>query len=109
MFDADNTAETLPRARSNRPPVMEIRDLNLWYGEKQALIDVNFDLHESEILAFIGPSAEAIRAMGDKAVAKRRMIEAGVPCVPGYQDADQSDDRLAAAAAEIGFPVRSCE
>ena len=56
MFDADNTAETLPRARSNRPPVMEIRDLNLWYGEKQALIDVNFDLHESEILAFIGPS-----------------------------------------------------
>ena len=56
-------------------------------------------------IAFIGPSAEAIRAMGDKAVAKRRMIEAGVPCVPGYQDADQSDDRLAAAAAEIGFPV----
>ena len=56
MFDADNTAETLPRARSNRPPVMEIRDINLWYGEKQALIDVNFDLHESEILAFIGPS-----------------------------------------------------
>ncbi|MFC3231089.1 acetyl-CoA carboxylase biotin carboxylase subunit [Marinibaculum pumilum] len=56
-------------------------------------------------IAFIGPSADAIRAMGDKAVAKRRMIEAGVPCVPGYQDEDQSDDRLAAAAAEIGFPV----
>jgi phosphate transport system ATP-binding protein len=56
MFDTDNTPETQPRARSNRPPVMEVRRLNLWYGEKQALIDVNFDLHEGEILAFIGPS-----------------------------------------------------
>ena len=41
---------------------------------------------------FIGPPASAIAAMGNKAAAKRRMIEAGVPCVPGYQGADQSDD-----------------
>lgn len=56
MFDTDRTAETLGPARSNSPPVMEIRDLNLWYGEKQALIEVAFDIYQGEILAFIGPS-----------------------------------------------------
>lgn len=56
MFDTDHSPQPLAPARSNRPPVMEIRDLNLWYGEKQALIDVDFDLYENEILAFIGPS-----------------------------------------------------
>jgi geranyl-CoA carboxylase alpha subunit len=45
------------------------------------------------------PAAAAIRAMGDKALAKRRMIEAGVPCAPGYLGEDQSDERLAAEAA----------
>ena len=47
-------------------------------------------------LVFIGPPPEAMRAMGDKAAAKRRMIEAGVPCAPGYLGEDQSDERLAA-------------
>ena len=59
-------------------------------------------------LVFIGPSAGAIRAMGDKAAAKRLMIAAGVPCIPGFQSedpADQSEERLAAAAARIGYPV----
>jgi geranyl-CoA carboxylase alpha subunit len=56
-------------------------------------------------LVFIGPSPEAIRVMGDKAEAKRRMIAAGVPCVPGYQDDDQSDARLTQEATRIGFPV----
>src|SRR5688572_24678832 len=46
-------------------------------------------------LVFIGPSPEAIAAMGNKAEAKRRMLAAGVPCVPGYQGADQSDPVLA--------------
>ncbi|MHA7872489.1 MAG: acetyl/propionyl/methylcrotonyl-CoA carboxylase subunit alpha, partial [Hyphococcus sp.] len=54
---------------------------------------------------FIGPPADAIEIMGDKAKAKRRMIEAGVPCVPGYQGEDQSDTTLIAAAKEIGFPI----
>ncbi len=36
--------------------LMEVTDLNLWYGEKQALFDVNFTLNRNEILAFIGPS-----------------------------------------------------
>jgi geranyl-CoA carboxylase alpha subunit len=56
-------------------------------------------------LVFIGPSPEAIAAMGNKAQAKRRMLAAGVPCVPGYQGADQSDAVLAREAERIGFPV----
>ncbi|ERL46971.1 hypothetical protein RS24_00897 [Candidatus Micropelagos thuwalensis] len=56
-------------------------------------------------LIFIGPDAEVISLMGNKAAAKRRMIEAGVPCVPGYEDADQSDERLIQAAKEIKFPI----
>lgn len=58
-----------------------------------------------EGIVFVGPSAAAIAAMGDKAESKRRMIAAGVPTIPGYQDEDQSDATLAAAAREIGFPV----
>ena len=56
-------------------------------------------------LVFIGPTPDAIRAMGNKAAAKRLMIEAGVPCVPGYQGADQSDATLAAEAQRIGCPI----
>ena len=56
-------------------------------------------------LVFIGPSPEAIRAMGDKAGAKRLMMAAGVPCIPGYQGEDQSPETLAREAARIGFPV----
>jgi geranyl-CoA carboxylase alpha subunit len=43
--------------------------------------------------------------MGDKARAKRAMIEAGVPCVPGYQDDDQSVETLVAEATQMGMPV----
>ena len=56
-------------------------------------------------LVFIGPPPSAIAAMGNKAAAKRRMIDAGVPCVPGYQGADQSDAHLAKEARRIGLPV----
>ncbi|TWD85847.1 geranyl-CoA carboxylase alpha subunit [Variovorax beijingensis] len=56
-------------------------------------------------LVFIGPSPEAIRAMGDKAGAKRLMMQAGVPCIPGYQGEDQSEQRLADEAAWLGYPV----
>ena len=56
-------------------------------------------------LVFVGPPAAAIDAMGNKARARDLMQAAGVPCVPGYQGADQSDDRLAAEAGRIGFPV----
>jgi geranyl-CoA carboxylase alpha subunit len=56
-------------------------------------------------LVFIGPPAEAIAVMGNKAEAKRRMAKAGVRCVPGYQGGDQSDARLIDEADRIGFPV----
>jgi geranyl-CoA carboxylase alpha subunit len=56
-------------------------------------------------LVFIGPSPEAIKAMGNKAGAKAIMQAAGVPCVPGYQGADQSDAAMLAEAKKISFPV----
>ncbi|MFN3960332.1 MAG: acetyl/propionyl/methylcrotonyl-CoA carboxylase subunit alpha [Parvularculaceae bacterium] len=56
-------------------------------------------------IIFIGPPPAAIAAMGDKAESKRRMIAAGVPCIPGYQDEDQAEARLTAEAQRIGFPV----
>ncbi len=43
--------------------------------------------------------------MGDKAGAKRVMLEAGVPCIPGYQGDEQSETRLAAEAQRVGYPV----
>ena len=55
-------------------------------------------------IVFIGPSAESIRSMGDKAGAKAIMMKAGVPCVPGFQG-DQDEKVLAAEAAKIGYPV----
>ncbi|GAB5449135.1 acetyl/propionyl/methylcrotonyl-CoA carboxylase subunit alpha [Gymnodinialimonas sp.] len=58
---------------------------------------------EAAGLVFIGPSAQAIRAMGLKDAAKALMEEAGVPVVPGYHGASQ--DGLAARASEIGYPV----
>jgi geranyl-CoA carboxylase alpha subunit len=56
-------------------------------------------------LVFIGPSPQSIKAMGNKAGAKEIMLAAGVPCVPGYQGADQSDGAMVAEAERIGFPV----
>ncbi len=56
-------------------------------------------------LVFIGPPPAAIEAMGNKAAAKRRMVEAEVPTVPGYQGHDQSDARLTEEAERIGFPL----
>lgn len=56
-------------------------------------------------LIFIGPSPDAIRAMGNKAHAKRLMSKAGLLCVPGYEGEDQSESRLAAEADLIGYPV----
>lgn len=56
-------------------------------------------------LIFIGPDPASIDAMGNKSAAKRRMLAAGVPCVPGYQGDDQSDATLIAEAKRIGLPV----
>ena len=56
-------------------------------------------------LVFIGPSGAAIRAMGNKAQAKRLVMAAEMPCIPGYQGEDQRDAAFVHAAADIGFPV----
>jgi acetyl-CoA carboxylase biotin carboxylase subunit len=56
-------------------------------------------------LIFVGPSADAIAAMGSKIEAKRRVREAGVPVVPGYDGDDQHDAALRANAERIGTPL----
>ncbi len=43
-------------ANRNAPPLITVDNLSLWYGEKQALDRISFDLYDQEILAFIGPS-----------------------------------------------------
>ena len=55
-------------------------------------------------LTFIGPSASSMRAMGDKVEARRRMIEAGVPVVPGTT-ALRDEQAAVTEAARIGYPV----
>ena len=60
---------------------------------------------EKSGLTFIGPSSDAIRAMGLKDAAKSRMEQAGVPVVPGYHGANQDDGHLAKEAGLIGYPV----
>ena len=59
---------------------------------------------DSAKLTFIGPSANSIRAMGDKAESKILMKKAGVPTVPGFEGLE-SDDDFKKAAKEIGYPV----
>ncbi len=56
-------------------------------------------------LVFIGPSADAMDAMGDKLGARRNMIAAGVPVVPGTTEPAGDDATLKAEAARIGYPV----
>ncbi|HSJ90820.1 MAG TPA: acetyl/propionyl/methylcrotonyl-CoA carboxylase subunit alpha [Ilumatobacter sp.] len=56
-------------------------------------------------IVFIGPPPEAIEAMGDKIAAKATVATAGVSVVPGSDGAGLDDDALAAAAAEVGYPV----
>lgn len=56
-------------------------------------------------VTFIGPGPEAIRVMGDKAGAKRAMIEAGVPCAPGYLGDKQDDATLIEQAERMGYPL----
>ena len=61
---------------------------------------------ETSGFVFIGPSAAAIRLMGDKISAKKAMREAGVPCVPGTDRALGNDpDENLALARDIGYPV----
>ncbi len=56
-------------------------------------------------ITFIGPSPDAIELMGSKRLSKLAMIEADVPCVPGYSGADQADETLVVEADKIGYPL----
>ena len=61
---------------------------------------------ENSGFVFIGPRAETIRLMGDKVSAKKAMIEAGVPCVPGSDGALSHDpNEILKTADKVGFPV----
>jgi len=56
-------------------------------------------------LTFIGPPAAVIDRMGSKVEARKLMIAAGVPVVPGLTPRDQSDEGVIASARELGYPV----
>ncbi|EFX02201.1 3-methylcrotonyl-carboxylase subunit alpha [Grosmannia clavigera kw1407] len=56
-------------------------------------------------ITFVGPPAQAMADMGDKARSKAIMLAAGVPCVPGYHGPDQAPEQLAVHAAKVGYPV----
>src|SRR5215218_8573318 len=56
-------------------------------------------------IAFIGPPASAIEAMGSKSAAKTLMEKAGVPLVPGYHGDEQDAEFLQIQADRIGYPV----
>ncbi|RZJ24850.1 MAG: biotin/lipoyl-binding protein [Haliea sp.] len=56
-------------------------------------------------LTWVGPPPAAIRALGNKASAKRLAQAHGVACLPGYEGADQSDARLTREAESVGYPL----
>ncbi|SDH65524.1 geranyl-CoA carboxylase alpha subunit [Pseudomonas benzenivorans] len=60
---------------------------------------------EAAGIVFIGPTVEAIRLMGSKRLSKLAMLEAGVPCIPGYEGAAQDDATLSGEAERIGYPL----
>lgn len=63
------------------------------------------EIVEAHDIAFIGPTPEHIRLMGDKIAAKQTMISLGVPVVPGTEGALGDIDSAKEAAQEIGYPV----
>ena len=63
------------------------------------------EICESCGITFIGPSPKAIETMGDKAIARKTMIEAGVPVVPGSKEIITDVGAASTLAKEIGYPV----
>ncbi|WP_298933156.1 biotin carboxylase N-terminal domain-containing protein [uncultured Ramlibacter sp.] len=56
-------------------------------------------------LVWVGPPPAAMRALGSKSACKELAETLGLPCLPGYRGADQSDARFAAEAPAMGFPL----
>ena len=67
--------------------------------------DAFADACQEEGIAFIGPSGDVIRAMGNKAAARKLMVAAGVPVVPGSDGAVDTAEEAKALADSIGYPV----
>jgi len=63
------------------------------------------DIVRASNIAFIGPTADQIRRMGDKAEARRLALEVGVPIIPGSEGLVADADEAVAIARELGFPV----
>lgn len=63
------------------------------------------EICESCNISFIGPSADAITKMGDKAVAKQTMKDAGVPVIPGSDGLVEDLDQAVMIARDIGYPI----
>jgi acetyl-CoA carboxylase, biotin carboxylase subunit len=63
------------------------------------------EMVEEHGFAFVGPSPDHIRSMGDKIEAKRLAIELGIPVVPGSEGGIESDEEAVRVAADIGYPV----
>ena len=63
------------------------------------------EICEAHNIIFVGPTPEQIRAMGDKAEAKRLMREAGVPVIPGSDGVVEDLDEAIKIAKDIGYPV----
>ena len=63
------------------------------------------DACEAAGIAFIGPRAETMRALGDKASARRVAIEAGVPVIPATEVLGDDMDEIARAAEKVGYPL----
>jgi geranyl-CoA carboxylase alpha subunit len=60
---------------------------------------------EAAGIVFIGPTVEAIHLMGSKRLSKIAMLDAGVPCIPGFEGAAQDDETLSREAERIGYPL----
>ncbi len=60
---------------------------------------------EAAGLVFIGPTAASMEVMGDKLASRRKMMQSGVPVVPGTEDAVRDPAVAVACAGEIGYPV----
>ncbi|WP_103762447.1 pyruvate carboxylase [Roseovarius confluentis] len=70
-------------------------------SENPALVDAC----EANGITFIGPKAETMRALGDKASARRVAIEAGVPVIPATEVLGEDMDKIRKEASEIGYPM----
>ncbi len=63
------------------------------------------DRCKSEAIIFIGPSSYAIKTMGDKITARKTMIEAGIPVVPGTKEKLETDEDIAKVLKDISVPI----